>query len=411
MIRFVRRALFAGSLALACVGVALGLYGRSHGLELPADAQTGLAAELIALTAVIVVGAVGLLLATRVPGNPIGWLALLAAAALGVMAFARGYADLVVYGGNDWPAGDWVAWLASWAVVLAAFVVPCLVAQLFPNGRPLGGRWPPLFRLSVVLGIYLVVAPALQRGPTGAYSTVESPVGTPPWLDALLQDVVWGVSILVLLGVSLVSVGVRFRRSRGVERQQLLWLACASGIALGGMIAWFLTYGLDSVIGTVFLVVSLTGMGLMPVAVAVAILRFRLYEIDRIVSRTLTYGVLSVVLVGAYAGLVLAGQALFSSFAGGSDLAIAVSTLVVAGLFLPLRARVQRLVDRRFNRRRYDAQQTLAGFGARLRDEVDLEAVATELRRVVGDSMQPAHAGLWFRSRNDPVTVPPYKGR
>jgi hypothetical protein len=136
----------------------------------------------------------------------------------------------------------------------------------------------------------------------------------------------------------------------------------------------------------------------LPVSVGIAVLRYRLYEIDRLVSRTLVYGSLTVILGGAYAGLVLAGQAVFSSFAGGSNLAIAGSTLVVAALFLPLRARVQRFVDRRFYRRRYDAQRTLEAFGARLREEVDLDEVLAGLHGVVADTLQPAHVSVWLRS-------------
>jgi hypothetical protein len=135
----------------------------------------------------------------------------------------------------------------------------------------------------------------------------------------------------------------------------------------------------------------------MPVAVAIAILRYRLYEIDRIVSRTLVYGSLTVVLGAAYVALVLAGQALFSSFAGGSNLAIAISTLAVAALFLPVRSRVQHFVDRRFYRRRYDAQRTLESFGARLREQVELEGLSSDLVAAVGEALQPAQASLWLR--------------
>lgn len=136
----------------------------------------------------------------------------------------------------------------------------------------------------------------------------------------------------------------------------------------------------------------------LPIATAIAILRYRLYEIDRVVSRTIVYLIATLVLGAAYVGLVLGGQALFSSFAGGSNLAVAVSTLVVAALFMPVRGRIQRFVDRRFYRRRYDARRTLEAFGARLREQVELETLTRDLRGAVDETMQPAHASLWLRS-------------
>jgi hypothetical protein len=153
----------------------------------------------------------------------------------------------------------------------------------------------------------------------------------------------------------------------------------------------------DGVALDVIFITGFASLVLIPIAVAVAILRYRLYEIDRVISRTIVYASLTIVLGAAYVGLVLAGQALFSSFAGGGDLAIAVSTLVVAALFLPLRGWVQRFVDRRFYRRRYDAQRTLEAFGARLREQVDLDTLAAELRTAVTETMQPAHASVWLR--------------
>jgi hypothetical protein len=143
--------------------------------------------------------------------------------------------------------------------------------------------------------------------------------------------------------------------------------------------------------------IGVVGFVLLPITVGVAILRYRLFDIDRVISKTLVYAALSLVLGGAYVGLVLAGQAIFSSFAGGSNLAIAASTLVVAAMFLPVRSRVQRFVDRRFYRRRYDAQRTLEGFGARLREQIDLGTLEHDLQGVVTETMQPAHTSLWTR--------------
>ena len=198
---------------------------------------------------------------------------------------------------------------------------------------------------------------------------------------------------LLSIAVAAVRALRRFRRSRGLERQQFKWLAASAGFLLsvlpfGAAFNWTEAAGLMMTIALIAL----------PISVGIAVLRYRLYEIDRIVSRTLVYGSLTLILGAAYAGLVLGGQALFSSFAGGSNLAIAGSTLVVAALFLPLRGRVQQFVDRRFYRRRYDARRTLEAFGARLREEVDLELLAADLRGVVEETMQPRQVSLWLRS-------------
>jgi hypothetical protein len=180
------------------------------------------------------------------------------------------------------------------------------------------------------------------------------------------------------------------------------WLATAGAVPV-------VLFGLSFVIETIepssaalpiVFVAGFSGLMLIPAAVAVAIRRYRLYEIDRVISRTLVYGALTVILGAAYAGLVLAGQAVFSSFAGGSNLAIAVSTLVVAALFLPLRTRVQQLVDRRFYRRRYDAQRTLAAFSTRLRHQVELSGLCADLESAVDRAVQPAHVSVWLRPRS-----------
>jgi hypothetical protein len=203
----------------------------------------------------------------------------------------------------------------------------------------------------------------------------------------------------LVFAVSLAALVVRFRRSRGVERQQMKWLAWAGAVpvcafAASLAISPFFDGGL--LVNFVF-ITGFAGLMLVPAAVAIAILRYRLYEIDRVISKTLVYGFVTVVLGAAYVALVLAGQAVFSSFAGGSNLAIAASTLVVAALFLPLRGRVQRFVDQRFYRRRYDAQRTLAAFGTRLREQVELDGLRSDLQSVVRETMQPAHVSLWLR--------------
>jgi hypothetical protein len=190
---------------------------------------------------------------------------------------------------------------------------------------------------------------------------------------------------------------LRYRRTRGVERQQFKWFAFAAGVLLASMVGMVLTsVGVPDELAVALVGAAFAGVAL---AVGVAVLRYRLYEIDRVISKTLVYGSLTVILGLAYAALVLAGQAVFASFAGGSNLAIAVSTLVVAALFLPVRARVQRFVDHRFFRRRYDARGTLEAFSSRMRDQVALDALCAELEGVVHETMQPAHVSLWLPDR------------
>jgi hypothetical protein len=388
--------LFGIAVALAPVGLVLGVVGESRGLDLPAGRGSELFVEIVASIAAILFAAVGLLIARKEPANPIGWIFLASSAMLAMVAVAMGYADLALYGGEGSVGANWAAWLASW-LIISVFVAPCLIAQLFPDGRALPGRWRYVLRLSLLLAAYLALGPALGPGRLGSYPTVDNPAGLPGIAGDLIVDATWGAAILLLFGLSLGSVVVRFRRSRGIERQQLTWLALAGGLAIVGLLLGLFLEDLDNWISKVFIGFAFAGVVLMPVAVAIAILRYRLYDIDRIVSRTLVYAALTVVLGAAYVGLVLAGQALFSSFAGGSNLAIAGSTLVVAALFLPVRGRVQRFVDRRFYRRRYDAQRTLEAFGARLRQQVGLDTLPEELRGVVEETMQPTHVTLWLR--------------
>jgi hypothetical protein len=187
------------------------------------------------------------------------------------------------------------------------------------------------------------------------------------------------------------SVVVRFRRSTGDERQQLKWMTLAA-VFLAAAVVVPTVLGLKNT----DLLFSLAYV-LFPLSVGIALFKYRLYDIDRLINRTLVYVTLTAVLGGVYVGLVLGGQALFASFAGSGNLAIAISTLLVAALFLPARSRVQRFVDRRFYRRRYDAQRTLEGFGARLRDEIDLETLSAALGSVVQETMQPSRVSLWLR--------------
>jgi hypothetical protein len=242
----------------------------------------------------------------------------------------------------------------------------------------------------------LVPSVVLAAGPLDGYPQFANPAAVDSRVVSWLGVPGGALFTFAAIGAA-VSVVVRFRRSAGVERQQLTLL-----VAAGVVVAMALIVGgpIGALMGSedLGIAIILLGMLSVPVAIGVAMLRYRLYEVDRVISRTLVYGGLTLILGAAYSVLVVAGQAIFSSFAGGSNLAIAASTLVVAALFLPLRVRLQRVVDRRFYRRRYDAQRTLERFGARLREEIDLELLTADLRGVVDETMQPAHVSLWLRS-------------
>jgi hypothetical protein len=338
---------------------------------------------------------VGALVVSRQPGNAVGWIFSAAALLVGVNVASGEYAnDAFVEHAASLPGGDVAAWLAlwTWFPVIALIVILPLV---FPDGRPPGPGWRIALRAIAVTVAVLSVLWMVRPGPMsdsgkGAYP--DNPLGIGA-LHSLFDavDKLGSVLLVVFLACSGASAVVRFRRSRGDERQQLKWLTYGIGI----WVVW-VPVSLVSAGDVGDLAFALT-IAVLPASAAIAMFKYHLYDVDRVISRTLVYGALTVILGAAYAGLVLAGQAVFSSFAGGSNLAVAVSTLVVAALFLPLRARVQRIVDRRFYRRRYDAQRTLAAFGQRLRQQIDPGAASDELVQAVRQTLEPAHLTLWLR--------------
>lgn len=344
-------------------------------------------------------GGVGATLALLRPRNAVGWLLLAIGVVLSVSGAAGAYVGWSKARPDELPAAAFAAWLGSYAwLIVIAFLIPRLLL-VFPDGRIPSRRWRVVVLAQYVMLVGLIVG-ALKPGPLPDYKRYDNPVGIGAlgWLDRIPA---WaslvGIPILLLatLGAA-ASLIARFRSSRGVERQQLKWMAWAAGLTA----LTFAGAGLipNGVVHDGVSLASIVGLTLAPLAILVAVLRYRLYDVDTVISKTLAFAVLTVILGASYVGLVLAGQALFSSFAGGSNLAVAVSTLVVAALFLPVRSRVQRFVDRRFYRRRYDAQRTLEGFGARLREQIDLATLERDLQGVVTETMQPAHVSLWLRA-------------
>ena len=347
-------------------------------------------------------GVVGLLVAWRKPGNVIGWLMLGTAAAGAASESASFYtvADYRLHGGQL-PLG-WLAVLAQpgWAPCIVALG---LIVLLFPDGRLPGPRW------RWFVGAYLAFG-AVWLG--GAYLlSVDAILGHHIQVDSggnlLLLDrfsggaAWWEVAQDVFLPVLLVSwlaavagQAASYRRSAGERREQLKWLLAG---AVGSVVGLFLTFALSRTHGLLGMVLGLaawTGLLALPACIGVAILKYRLFDIDRLISRTLAYAVLTGLLVGVYAGLVLlATEALRLS----SSVAVAVATLAAAALFSPLRARVQRLVDRRFNRARYDADAAVAAFAANLQDAVDLEVIRADLAAAVHAALEPASLSVWVR--------------
>jgi hypothetical protein len=343
----------------------------------------------------------GALIAARQPRNPIGWIL----SAIGLTALLASVGEgYVLYtlrtDPGSLPRGDIAAWVVGWLSGPTVIAFVAFIFLVFPGGRLVSRRWRPFVWLAD-LGLVLVFALSLRPGEIETLSTVtvENPLGISGAQTALELIGATGFALIVLATVGgVAALGVRFRKARGDERQQLKWLALAATAFLiafvSGPVIWNIP-SLDS--SPLWPIIFVLAVGTLPLATGVAILRYRLYDIDVVINRTLVYGLVTALLAGAYLGLVLLFQLALGPITEGNELAVAVSTLAVAALFRPARSRIQGLVDRRFYRRKYDAERTLAAFGTRLRDEVELEAVAADLRGVVARTVQPAHVSLWLR--------------
>jgi hypothetical protein len=368
------------------------------GLGLKASATSILtwhfaANDLIAMMIFFVSGFVGALVASRLPSNPIGWIFTGFVVLLGISSLAGGYATLSIHDGHLRGVVPWAAAYDSDVFVVFLGVL-LFTLLLFPDGKLPTRRWRvPVWTGSIAIAL-ITTGVLFEDAKLNDYPQIRNPMAihSPVFGWIFVPGFMLFIASLVAAAASIV---VRFRRAQGVERQQLTVLMASATLAAVGFV--FSAAGQHVISQDLGTAITLSSILAVPVGIGIAMLRYRLYEIDRIISRTLVYAALTVILGAAYAGLVLAGQALFSSFAGGSNFAIAASTLVVAALFLPLRSRLQRFVDRRFYRRRYDAQRTLETFGARLRQEIELESLTDDLRRVIGETMQPSHVSVWLR--------------
>jgi uncharacterized membrane protein YhdT len=345
---------------------------------------------------------VGALVASRRPDNPIGWLVCLYGFVISLSYFG---AEYVIYAllaePGSLPAGEALAWVLSWIlpVVIGLSIFPLL---LFPTGRLPSRRWRWLAWLSAVWMLLTMITGAFASGALlGVLGPIENPVGI-DGLTGAYTTLLLFVSPLLTTAAAL-SLLVRFRRAVGVQRQQIKWFAYA---AVATVSASTLAYIIPGVIDTPLwferagFVLNAAFVPAIPISIGIAILRYRLYDIDIIINRTLVYGSLTVALVLVYFGGVAATQTVFRALTGHeqqSQLAVVVSTLAIAALFNPVRRHIQSFIDQRFYRQKYDARMTLEAFSAKLRDETDLDSLSEELISVVLETMRPEHVSLWLR--------------
>ncbi|HEV2744827.1 MAG TPA: hypothetical protein VGV91_16845 [Rubrobacter sp.] len=361
-------------------------------------------------TTVVVDATVGAIVASRRPENPVGWLLCLAGVTVSTSSFASQYAiyTLLAQPGSL-PGGEALAWIAAWQLPIMNGL-PVLYLLLFPTGRLPSRRWRPVAWLTVAFVVVGVVLAALSPG---AYLGSLGPIRNPLGIEGLtgIYKAVFFTMAPLLIVAAVLSVFVRLRRSVGIERQQLKWFAYAVAAFAVGIILVSVIEAVDTPswferAGVAFF--TLAGAAY-PIAIGIAILRYRLYDIDLLINRTLVYGLLTVMLALVYLGSVVGLQAALRVLSGQeSTLAVVASTLVIAALFNPLRRRVQGFVDRRFYRRKYDAAKTLEVFNARLREETDLDALSGDLLGVASRTVQPEHVSLWLRAetKNEARSAP-----
>jgi hypothetical protein len=381
--RWVAGCAAAGSVALIGAGLALAYVDRHL---VPASLTNWTVSNVSAQVVNAAAAVMGFVLASRRPENRIGWLFLVAALVLGLSGFSNQYAlhALVAHPGSTWPAGRVFAWLSNWTWAIPISVLAFLLL-LFPTGYVRSRRW----RLAgwFIGGVFAFATVWLLIAATRLWAHPFT--STQGWTGLIgLLFLMTAILISAALLVSVAALVVRFVKSSGEERLQLKWCAAAALLLAAVFVASIWTNS-----AVVNVLQSLAFVCLWT-AIAIAVLKYRLYEIDQIISRTLAYAIVTGLLVGVYAGLVLLANQVLSLH---TPVAVAASTLAAAALFNPLRRRVQQVVDRRFNRARYDADQSIAAFAASLKDTVDLDSIRDDLATAVHRALEPAHVSVWIR--------------
>ena len=393
------RTLKAASWTVSAVATALAL--GSIGLEIVGPSDLSATADpeasagglvLVGVQAVVAAAftVLGAIVVSRQPRNPIGWLLELIGLSFATIGIGNEVYLRVILPGGDVPGlAAYVIWAGNWAWLPAFVPAFTFLPLLFPTGRPLSPRWRPLVWMAALGVTVSIVAGALRSGPLDGAPAVDNPFGIDHPAVALAGSA--GFGLLVPVGLaSIAGLVVRFRRSTGVERQQLKWVAAAAA-------SLPLAFAAGALIGDAAWPLMLVALLVVAAAMAVAVLRYRLYDVDVVINRALVYSALTATLALAYVGSVLVLQFVLRPVTQESELAVAGSTLAVAALFRPARSRIGAWVDQRFYRSRYDAARTLEVFGVRLREQLDLEALSADLRVVVRQTVQPAHVSIWLR--------------
>src|SRR5215216_6035844 len=394
----------AWSLAGLCVAMFLAsvvMHVLAHSSQEPTSSGDTLS-ELLIFFSFLAFPIVGALIASRHPKNPVGWICLVV-----------GLIWTLIFLGDSIPgSGPYPVTIA--ALTQAIWIPPVgllgiYLILLFPDGKLPSRRWRPVAWFSGMVMVLASLGITFSPGPLEGHPGVRNPLGlegTPPWVFTA------GIAILLLLPLCMIasalSLVMRYRRSGGEEREQIKWIAFAASVVgllyLITMVSSLTYSGPWGAAGTPLWLgllqqAALVSFTAVPIAVGFAVLKYRLYDIDLLINRTLVYGSLTATLIALYFGSVVLLQGALPSLTGQeSQFAVVASTLAIAALFNPLRRRLQGLVDRRFYRRKYDARKTLEAFSAKLRDETDLDALSDDLVGVVRDTMQPAHVSLWLRS-------------
>ena len=385
-----RRAMVLGlvMLSAACVVAALAILAISFDREVPDSWGFRGFTVIFAVTFTWV----GAALTWRRSNNAVGWLLLAFGAIAATQAALAEYSLFGVVGRSEPLAGAvFSAWVVSWIWVFDVTLVVVFLLLLFPDGRFLSPRWRAVAWLGGLSALATAAAAAFNAGPLNNAPYVENPF-------PLFDDPGFTRLYLFMIGIAVAAAGaaaslfVRYRRSRGIERQQLKWLAFeAIVLAIAVIVGSFLQ---GQKLAQVFLIVVL---GIFPLVIGVAVLRYRLYDIDAVINRAIVYGATSAAIGAAFFGGIVVLQAVLRPLTGGSEIAVAISTLASFALFQPLQRRMQVTVDRRFYRSRYDAARILDDFSVRLRDQVALDAVRADLLEAVRETVQPAHASVWLR--------------